>query len=142
MSYYAVDMRSQKDKASSPQRKREPVAYDPIAEGSKTLADVLYDDAYKLSLVLAPDVPSDTEELDSRLQWQVLETLALTRSPHTWEDPDALEDYLRLTKQFMPANSERLEYLRPVIALRKVEQKGRPDLNVTPTSAEWAERNK
>lgn len=142
MSYYAVDLRGPSKGRKPPGRKREAVSYDPLQQGAKMLADHLFEGASKLADILAPDRPADTEELPPQMQWAILERAALIVGPHMWEDPDAIEDLLRLRKEFIPALAERTAYLKSIARLRRVEKQGLPDLNITPASPEWERRNK
>ena len=105
-----------------------------LYDDSKTLADMMWEDAVRLAEALAPEVPTDAEELDEFSQFNILMMAAAEFSPGYWDDPDALEDLFRLKKQFM--NVEDVE-LRELAKVAKVQRKGIPDPMMTPQHPDW-----
>ena len=142
MTTYAVDLRSPRDKKQPAKRKRDPQAYDPLHEGATIVGAHMYEGALQLSRILAPDHPADAEELPDDVQWEILELTAFEVTPHTWEDPNAIEDLIRLRKKFAPRSAASSEYLKPVAKLRRTEKRNLPDLNVTMASPDWDQRSK
>ena len=118
----------------------ESTEYNPLAEETKLVADRMWEDAMALSKVLAPDVPADAEPMDDFDVWWLLEEVAVDLSPMVWDDPAAIEDLIRLRRQFAPEMDS--TPLRTVATLRRREKAMLPDPAVTPQSEEWAAKQK
>lgn len=113
-------------------------AYDPLRDRAKLLSDLLWERSKKLADVLAPDEPSDQEPLSDHEAWMILEHAAISVSPMTWDDPDALTDLLRLRKMFAPElASDRLKLRASQV---RKERDMLPDPSITPQSPEWEKR--
>jgi hypothetical protein len=116
-------------------RRAKPPSYDPMKTQAKLLADRMWEDAKKIANVLAPDSPTDQQELDPKDQWMVLELVASSVSPLYWDKPEAIRDLYRLRKMFVPnANSD---YLKIVAQKVAKQTKSLPDPNITPESPEF-----
>lgn len=113
-------------------------AHDPMQHRAKLLSDLLWERAKDLAGVLAPDEPADQEQLSDREAWMILEHAAISMSPMTWDDPDALTDLLRLRRMFAPElASERLNARASQV---RKERAMLPDPSITPQSPEWEKR--
>lgn len=110
--------------------------YDPINERADILADLLWERARRIADVLAPEVPYDQEPMDDEDVWLLLETVALNLSPAVWDNPNAIEDLIRLRKKFAP------QLIRPelteIAKYRRKTERLIPDPKVTPQSEEFA----
>lgn len=105
-----------------------------IYERSKLLGDKLWERANTLAEVLAPGKPADAEELTPFEQYAILQRAAIAFSPAWWEEPEALEDLYRLTKEIRGRERpELLEYAR----LQRERKKRTPDPAISPQSPQW-----
>lgn len=111
-------------------------AYDPIMERARMVANELWERAVNISEVLAPDEPTDQEELPSREQWMLLETVAVNLSPNAWDDPDAVMDLYQLRRAFDPARDH--EPLKQMSMAQRRLRKMLPDPKVSPANPEFA----
>lgn len=111
----------------------------PLDRRAKLIADKLYERAKKLADALAPERPTDTEELPEDVTWRILEDAATALSPAFWGEPDALHDLYRLRKQFTGVEDPLLQIYerRARAALRGV-----PDPSITPESPEWEKQRR
>ena len=127
MPAYETKRRGQKPKESS------------LYDDAKSLSDMAWEDAARLALALAPEVPSDTEELDEFTQFNILMIAAAEFSPGYWDDPDALTDLWRLKKKYLGRDDEELKQLAKVA---KVQRSGLPDPMMTPAHPDWEKVNR
>ena len=97
-------------------------SYDPLHERAKLFADRLWERAMDIANTLAPEVPHDQEPLDPFDQWQLLESVAISLNPATWDRPDAINDLYNLRMQFLPQADN--AWLK-VLAQRRAAQHGR-----------------
>ncbi|GIW17448.1 MAG: hypothetical protein KatS3mg064_0605 [Tepidiforma sp.] len=119
-------------------RRAERTTYDPLRQRAKLASDLLWERARRLADIIAPAEPMDEEPLTDRESWMILEAAALTFSPWTWEDPEALEDLYRLRKQFAPGAAK--ESLRERAKLLRRDQAMLPDPAITPQNPEFERR--
>lgn len=110
--------------------------YDPLKERAKSLSDTLWERARNIAKVLAPDVPADAEQLDPKMQWMVLESIAVNLSPEAWDDPEAINDLYKLRKQFAPQLA--FDWLPAAAAYRKKVRSTLPRPEITPANPEYA----
>lgn len=110
-------------------------SYDPLKERARWLANTLYERAKKIAEVMAPDVPSDMEEIPEDMQWRVLELVSTQLSPEFWDDPDAILDLYKLRKRFAPTLAD--ERLPLIADFKRKERAMLPDPDITPESPEF-----
>lgn len=108
--------------------------YEPLSARAKMIGDVLWERASKLAEAIAPEVPSDAEELDEHDQWMILELAAQSFSEMWWEDPDALESLFELRKKF---TGQEHPWLREQAKKFREVQKRVPDISISPQNPEW-----
>lgn len=109
--------------------------YDPIYDGAKALADQIYADAKALADELAPETPTDSEAIDERTQYAILERVAIRLSPEFWDDPDAIEDLFRLRGKFAPQAQR--DYLKTIASAVRKSRNALPDVGITPADPRY-----
>lgn len=110
-------------------------SYDPIKERAKIVADRLWEKAVELANILAPDVPADHEQLPDEYQWMILERVAQSLSPQSWDDPDAILDLYRLRRKFAPMVA--YEWLKDIAAEKRKLKRAMPRADITPENPEY-----
>lgn len=99
---------------------------------AKSIADLAWEKARVLVELIAPEVPVDQEPLDDHMSWHILEDAALSVSPETWDNPEALKDLIALRKRFAPQLHD--ENLAILAKAREKEARARWDPSITPAS--------
>lgn len=109
--------------------------FNPMRDSAKSLADELYHRAKEIADTIAPERPQDTEEADDKDVWILLERVSLRLSPEFWDDPDAIDDLIRLRSKFEPRIP--VEHLKPIARAVRKSRAALPDVSVTPASPEY-----
>lgn len=109
--------------------------YDPLERIAKMVADQAWEKAQRIVERLAPENPADTDQLDEQTQWLILQEVAINMSPEFWDDPDAIEDFARLTTKFAPGVPT--DHLKPIAQAKRASNRALPDLTITPENPEY-----
>lgn len=105
-----------------------------LYDEAKRLADVMWEDARKLADALAPEIPTDAEELPALDQLILLETVATELSPHYWDNPDAVEALYRLKREVRGVD---LPYLKDIAKQQRQMKRNLPDPAISPANPEF-----
>ena len=109
--------------------------YDPLERIAKMVADQAWEKANRIVERLAPEQPADTDQLDEQTQWLILQEVAINMSPEFWDDPEAIEDFARLTQKFAPGVP--VDHLKPIAQAKRASNRALPDLSITPENPEY-----